>query len=698
MAEAAKVGFDLLQLRNIGIIAHIDAGKTTTTERILYYTGKVHKIGEVHDGTATMDWMVQEQERGITITSAATTCYWDNHQINILDTPGHVDFTAEVERSLRVLDGAVGVFCAVGGVEPQSETVWRQADHYKVPRIAFINKMDRVGADFDACVLQIKERLGHQPLPIQLPIGVESEFCGVVDLIKQKAVYWRKEDLGATFEWEEIPSDLKEKALNAREAILDMIAEEDEELLERYLNGKELYETLIWKALRRSCLRQKCVPVLCGSAFKNKGIQPLLDTITRLLPSPLDLPPVKGFDPRDATKVVERKPSEKEPFSALAFKVMTDPFVGNIVYFRVYSGKLDGGSSIYNATKDKKERISKLLLVHANKRKEVESARVGDILAAVGLKFTTTGDTLCDASDPLVLESMDFAEPVINIAIEPKTKADEDKLTQSLERLMQEDPTFKVSIDGESGQTIISGMGELHLDVIVDRLLRDFKVSANVGTPQVAYRETITKAALHETKYEKQIGERKHFAHVNIKAEPNVRGKGFEFINKINNPEFPKGFIKAIEQGLRESLENGVVAGFPVVDIKLEFVDGSFDENDSSEMSFKTASAICFRELCLKAGAILLEPIMKVEVVSPDEFMGDVIGDLNARRGKVQKMESRGILQVVIALVPLAKMFGYATALRSVSQGRASYTMQVHGYDNVPGAVMTEIISKIRGY
>ncbi len=655
-------------------------------------------MGEVHDGTATMDWMIQEQERGITITSAATTCYWQDHQINILDTPGHVDFTIEVERSLRVLDGAVGVFCAVGGVEPQSETVWRQADKYKVPRLAFVNKMDRVGADFVSVVKQIQERLGHKPVPIQLPLGAEDSFKGVIDLIQYKALVWNESELGATFQVQEIPEDMKEEVAEAREVLLEVAAEEDEALLDKYLNGSPIDEQSIWQALRKSCLKLKCIPVLCGASFKNKGVQPLLDAVVKLLPSPLDLPPVTGFDPQDPEKIVERKVSVKEPFSALVFKIMSDAFVGTIAYLRVYSGELEAGKHVYNSTKNKKERIGKLLLVHANKRQEVPVARVGDILAAVGLKFATTGDTLCDQDKPIVLESMDFAQPVINIAIEPKTKADEGKLKESLDRLMQEDPTFKVAIDAESGQTLISGMGELHLDVIVDRLLRDFKVGANVGKPQVAYRETITKSGQHETKYEKLIGEKPHFAHVILKIAPLERGKGFEFVNLLKDPEFPVEFIKACEQGVKESLDNGVLAGFPMVDVKIELVGGSFDEERSSVMSFKAAASMCFRELCLKTEATLLEPVMDVEVVTPDEFMGDVIGDLNSRRGKIQKMEVRGLSQVIKALVPLAQMFGYATGLRSVSQGRASYTMQLHSYDEIPKTVMAEIVAKIRGY
>jgi len=695
--SSGKEEFVLSKLRNIGIVAHIDAGKTTTTERVLYYTGKVHKIGEVHEGTATMDWMVQEQERGITITSAATTCYWQGHQINIIDTPGHVDFTIEVERSLRVLDGAVGVFCAVGGVEPQSETVWRQADKYHVPRIAFINKMDRVGADMKVCVEQIQDRLGHKPVPIQIPIGVEDSFIGVVDCVGMRSLVWKGEKLGEEFEVTEIPDELKEEASRVRENILETVAEEDEALLEAYLNGDQVQEDQIWNALRQATLKLKCVPVLCGSAFKNKGVQPLLDIVIKLLPSPKDLPPIKGYDPNDHEKILERKPLKKEPFSALAFKIMSDPFVGHITYLRIYSGEMIAGKHVHNVLQGKKERVGKLLRMHANKREELESARAGEIVAAVGFKFTNTGDTLCDEKQPILLENLEVPEPVIRVAIEPKTKADQEKLLSTMGRLMQEDPTFRYATDEESGQMIISGMGELHLDIIVDRLLRDFKVGANVGKPQVAYRETISKAVEKELLYEKEMGTQKHFAKIKLSIEPLERGEGFVFESKVAE-DFPKEFVEACETGVREALDNGVLAGFPVVDIKATLVSAEFEPEVSTALSFKVASSLCFRELCLEAQALLLEPVMDVEVVTPSDFMGEVISDLNARRGKVQKMDAKGLYQVVKADVPLAKMFGYATALRSLSQGRASYTMQVHSYDLLPKAATEEVIKKIRGY
>jgi elongation factor G len=688
----------LLKLRNIGIVAHIDAGKTTTTERILYYTGKVHKIGEVHEGTATMDWMIQEQERGITITSAATTCFWNDHCINLIDTPGHVDFTIEVERSLRVLDGAVGVFCAVGGVEPQSETVWRQADKYHVPRLAFVNKMDRVGADFGACVAQIQERLGHNAVPIQIPVGVEDGFVGVVDLVSNEAFVWSGEGDGSEFQRQSIPDDLKAKAKMARDALVEAVADEDDALMDLYLSGQDIPEEILWRALRQACLKLKVVPVLCGSAFKNKGVQPLLNAIVKLLPCPLDLPPVKGHVPGKLDTIIERKVAAKEKFAALAFKIMSDPFVGHITYFRVYSGSIQSGSPVFNSTKAKKERIGKLLRVHANKREEIDSVQVGDIAAVVGFRFTTTGDTLCDQDHPILLEKMEFPQPVIDIAIEPKTKADQEKLTASLQRLMQEDPTFRVKTDEESGQTIISGMGELHLDIIVDRLLRDFKVSANVGKPQVAYRETVGTSAEHEVEYNKQVGQRGHYAKILLKITPQKIGKGFSFMSHIQDEKFSTDFIRGCETGVRESLDNGVLAGYPVIDVHIDLMQAAFNEVDSSELSFKIAAALCFRELCLKAEPVLLEPVMETEVVTPSEFMGDVIGDLSARRGKVQKMEARGLVQVVRALVPLSKMFGYSTDLRSVSQGRASYTMRFQCYDVIPKNVAAEIVAKIRGF
>jgi len=688
----------LSKLRNIGIVAHIDAGKTTVTERILFYTGKVHKLGEVHEGTATMDWMQQEQERGITITSAATTCFWKDQQINIIDTPGHVDFTMEVERSLRVLDGAVGVFCAVGGVEPQSETVWRQADKYHVPRIAFVNKMDRVGADFTGCVQQIREKLGHNPVMIQLPIGSEDQFKGVVDLVSQKALVWHEEDLGAHYETQDIPANLIQDVAQARDALLETIADEDDALMDAYLQGKECSEDLVWKALRSACLKIKCVPVLCGAAFKNKGVQPLLDAVLRLLPSPVDLPAVKGHDLQDPDKIIERKPSSKEPFAALVFKIVSDPYVGHISYFRVYSGRMQVGDRVYNATSDKKERVGRLLLMHANKREEIEDVRTGDIVAAVGLRFTRTGDTLCDEQAPLLLERLEIPEPVINIAIEPKTTVDAEKLAASLDKILIEDPTFRVHTDEESGQIIISGMGELHLEIIVDRLFREFKTAANVGKPQVAYCETLQRETEHELEYSKRIGNQTHYAKVRLRAVPNDAQQGFDFVNLIDHPEFPQAYVKAVQMGVRESLDNGVLAGFPVLGVRVELVAAIFDEENSTELSFKIAASMCFRELCLKADAVLLEPVMDTEVVVPDNFMGEVIADINARRGKVQKMESRRGCQLVRAFVPLAQMFGYATDLRSLTQGRASYTMKFNSYRKVPENVTKVIIEKIRGY
>jgi elongation factor G len=689
--------FPLDKVRNIGIMAHIDAGKTTTTERVLYYTGKVHKIGEVHEGTATMDWMVQEQERGITITSAATTCSWDGHRINIIDTPGHVDFTIEVERSLRVLDGAVGVFCSVGGVEPQSETVWRQADKYHVPRIAFINKMDRVGADFDACVEQIKSRLNHKPVPIQIPYGSEEKFVGVIDLIKMKALVWKEETLGAEFQAEEIPADLLESAQIAREKMVEAIAEENDDLAEKFLAGQSLTEDEIWAGLRKACVATKIIPVVCGSAFKNKGVQPLLDAVVKLLPSPLELPAVKGVRFDNPEQVDSREPSEKEPFSALAFKIMTDPFVGSLTYFRVYSGKLAAGQQVLNSTKNKKERLSRLLQMHANKREEVKEVGAGEIVAAVGLKFTTTGDTLCDAEKPIILEKMEFPNPVIAIAIEPKTAGDQEKLGVSLARLAQEDPSFGVRVDEETGQTIISGMGELHLEIIVDRLLREFKVGANVGKPQVAYKETIMGEATAEHKYIKQTGARGLYGDVTLRVSPNEQGKGFEFVNSIPAEAVPAEFIPAIQKGVVEALDGGVLAGYQVVDVKVEALNGSFHDTDSSEIAYKIAASIAFKEACRKAGMAMLEPVMDTEVVAPEEFMGDVIGDLNARRGKILSMMPRGNVQVIKALVPLAQMFGYSTDLRSRSQGRATYTMQFEQYEQVPKAIADGLVARMLG-
>lgn len=691
----AQVKLD--KVRNIGIMAHIDAGKTTTTERILFYTGRVHKIGEVHDGAATMDWMAQEQERGITITSAATTCQWKSHHINIIDTPGHVDFTIEVERSLRVLDGAVGVFCAVGGVEPQSETVWRQADKYGVPRVAFINKMDRVGANFESCVDEIRSKLGHKPVPIQIPIGAEDQFKGVVDLVRMKAVIWEEETLGAKFHDEEIPTDLKDKAVTAREKMIEAIAEENEALLEKYLAGKSLTEEEVIAGLRKACISMKIIPVICGTAFKNKGVQPLLDSVVMLLPSPLDIPPVEGVSYDNPEQKDSRKADDKAPFSALAFKIMNDPYVGQLTYFRVYSGAIEAGSYVLNSVKDKRERLSRILLMHANKREEIKSVSTGDIAAGVGLRNTTTGDTLCDEKNPIILEKMEFPDPVISIAIEPKTKGDHEKLSGSLQRLAQEDPSFRVKIDEETGQTIISGMGELHLEIIVDRLLREFAVAANVGKPQVAYRETITGKAQQEGKYIRQTGGRGQYGHVTIRVEPNETGKGFEFVNGIVGGSIPREFIPAVEKGIREALDGGVLAGYPVVDVKVELFDGSFHEVDSSEIAFKIAGSMAFKDACRIAGTIIMEPIMDTEVVVPEEFMGDVIGDLNARRGKILTMNPRSNMQVVEAMVPLATMFGYATDVRSLTQGRATYTMQFHHYEAVPRNISEEIIAKMRG-
>jgi len=681
--------------RNIGIMAHIDAGKTTTTERILFYTGRVHKIGEVHEGAATMDWMVQEKERGITITSAATTCFWRDHRINIIDTPGHVDFTVEVERSLRVLDGAVAVFCAVAGVEPQSETVWRQADKYHVPRIAYVNKMDRVGANFYNVVEMIRERLGANPIPIQVPIGVEDSFRGMVDLIHNQAVVYT-DDLGTRTELAEIPAEVADEVAAAREKMIEAIVEHDEELMEKYLEGEEITPEELKRGLRKACLASKAVPVLCGSSFKNKGVQLLLDAIVDYLPSPLDLPPVRGIDPRTDEEIT-RELVDEAPFAALAFKVATDPFVGKLTFFRVYSGTLKAGSYVYNSVSGQKERIGRILQMHANHREERDEVHSGDIVAAVGLKATTTGDTLCDENHPIVLEKLEFPEPVIDQAIEPKTKADQDKLALALQRLAEEDPTFQVRTDEETGQTIIRGMGELHLEIIVDRLLREFKVEANVGKPQVAYRETIRSSVKQEGKFIRQTGGRGQYGHVWLEIEPNERGKGFEFINKIVGGVVPKEYIPAVEAGVREAMENGVLAGYPMVDVKVTLFDGSYHEVDSSEMAFKLAASIGFKEGARKADPVLLEPIMKVEVVTPEDFMGDVVGDLNARRGRVEGMERRGNGQVIRALVPLASMFGYATDLRSLTQGRAVYTMHFSHYEEVPANIAQELVASRQG-
>lgn len=688
--------FPLEKTHNIGIMAHIDAGKTTTTERILYYTGVTYKIGEVHEGTAVMDWMVQEQERGITITSAATTCFWKDHRINIIDTPGHVDFTIEVERSLRVLDGAVAVFDSVAGVEPQSETVWRQANKYGVPRIAFMNKMDRVGADFFMSVNSMIDRLGANPVPIQIPIGSEEKFRGPIDLVRMKAIYFDDETLGAKYVEGDIPDEFMPQAREYREKLLEAISDVDENIMEKFLGGEEISEAEIRATLRKGTIELKLTPVLCGSAFKNKGVQLLLDAIIDYLPSPLDIPPVSGMNPEDGSEII-RKASDTEPFSAIAFKVMTDPFVGQLTFMRVYSGVLSAGSYVYNSTKDTKERVGRLLKMHANKREEIKEVAAGDIAAAVGLKSTLTGDTLCDEKNTIILEAMEFPEPVISVAIEPKTKADQEKLSQSLAKLAQEDPSFKVSFAEETGQTIISGMGELHLEIIVDRLLREFKVGANVGRPQVAYKETVRAASKAEGKFVRQSGGRGQYGHVYIELEPMESGKGFEFVNKVVGGTIPREYIPAVEKGIKEAMDTGVLAGYPVVDIKATLYDGSYHEVDSSEMAFKIAGSMAFKDAAKKAKPVLLEPVMSVEVVTPEEYMGDVIGDLNSRRGKIQTLEKRGNAQVIRAEVPLAEMFGYATDLRSKTQGRAAYTMQFSHYDEVPKGISDGIIAKVKG-
>jgi len=686
----------LEKTRNIGIMAHIDAGKTTTTERILYYTGINYKIGEVHEGTATMDWMVQEQERGITITSAATTCFWRDHRVNIIDTPGHVDFTIEVERSLRVLDGAVAVFCSVGGVEPQTETVWRQADKYGVPRLAFVNKMDRLGADFFRVVKMIEDRLGARPVVLQLPVGAEDKFAGIVDLVTMKAVVWEDESLGAKFHEEPIPVDLQSQAAEYREKLLEAVADSDEAIMEKYLDGKEITEAELRKAIRHATLSLKIVPVVCGSAFRNKGVQPMLDAVVDFLPSPLDIPPVKGVEEGNS-EPAERPAKDDAPFSALAFKIMTDPFVGTLTFFRVYSGSITSGSSIFNSTKSKRERIGRLLKMHANKREEIKEVYAGDIAAAVGLRTATTGDTLCDEDKPIVLESIDFPDPVISIAIEPKSKADQEKLGLSLQKLATEDPSFKVRTDEETGQTIISGMGELHLEIIVDRLLREFNVGANVGKPQVAYRETVRKAVEQQGRFVRQTGGRGQYGDVWIKLEPQTPGGGFEFVDAIKGGSIPREYIPAVEKGIKEATENGTLAGYPVVDVKVTLFDGSYHDVDSSEIAFKIAGSMAFKQAARKAHPVLLEPIMSVEVVVPEDFMGDVIGDLSSRRGKVLGMDTRPAAQAIDARVPLAQMFGYATDLRSMTQGRATYTMQFSHYEPVPAAVAEGIIAKYDG-
>ncbi len=690
--------------RNIGIMAHIDAGKTTTTERILYYTGKIHKIGEVHEGAATTDWMVQEQERGITITSAAITAVWTpqtgqlkdvEHRINIIDTPGHVDFTAEVERSLRVLDGACAVFCAVGGVQPQSETVWRQADKYGVPRMAFVNKMDRVGADFYRVVEMMKTRLKAKPCPIQIPIGAEEHFKGVVDLVLMKGLTFDEGDKGFKVIYGEIPADLVETAHEWREKMIEMVAETDEALMEKYLGGEELTEDELRDGIRKGCISLQFTPMTCGSAFKNKGVQPMLDAVVSYMPSPLDIPAIKGTD-MDGNEV-ERKADDSEPFSALIFKIMADPFVGSLAFIRAYSGVLEAGSGVYNASKGRKERIGRLLQMHANKREDITEVRTGDIGAAVGLKDVLTGQTICDENHPVILESMDFPDPVITVAIEPKTKADQEKMGIALSRLAQEDPTFKVKTDPETNQTIIAGMGELHLEIIVDRMMREFKVEANVGKPQVAYRETIRKRVESEGKFVRQSGGRGQYGHVKLIVEPNEPGKGYEFIDKIKGGVVPKEYIKPTDQGIQEALESGVLAGYPVVDVKVTIYDGSYHDVDSNEMAFKIAGSMGFKSGCEKAGPVILEPIMAVEVETPEDYMGDVIGNLNSRRGRIENMEDRSGSKIVTAKVPLAEMFAYSTTLRSMTQGRASYTMQFSHYEEAPRNVAEEIIAKAKG-
>jgi elongation factor G len=696
MADAPQIReFPLVRTRNIGIMAHIDAGKTTTTERILYYTGKNYKIGEVHEGAATMDWMVQEQERGITITSAATTCKWRDCWINIIDTPGHVDFTVEVERSLRVLDGAVAVFDAVAGVEPQTETVWRQANKYEVPRICFVNKMDRIGADFTRTVAMIRDRLDATPAVVQLPIGAEAGFRGVVDLLSLKALVW-DDGMGDTWREEAVPDELAAEADAARHELIDVLSTFDDAITEKYLGEEEITAEDLRKALRRATIASQVVPVLCGSAFKNKGVQPMLDAVVDYLPSPLDVPPTEGTTPKGEPAV--RKQDDAEPFAALAFKIMTDPYVGKLTYLRVYSGTLTKGSTVLNSTKDRKERVGRILQMHANHREDKEAIFTGDIVAAVGLKNTTTGDTLCDPANPIVLEALEFPEPVIHVAVEPKTKADQDKLSKALFALSEEDPTFRVRSDEETGQTVISGMGELHLEVLVDRMLREFSVDANVGKPQVAYRETIRKPVEKvEERYVRQTGGRGQYGHVVISLEPTGPGGGYEFVDKITGGVIPKEYIPAVDAGIQEALTNGILAGYPMVDVRVTLTFGSYHEVDSSEMAFKIAGSMAVKKAAAMASPVLLEPVMAVEVVTPEEYMGDVIGDLSSRRGKVEGMEQRGTSQVIRAQVPLAEMFGYATDLRSRTQGRATYTMQFSAYHEVPDSIAREIIARARG-
>ena len=688
---------NLEKVRNIGIIAHIDAGKTTTTERVLYYTGKSHKIGEVHDGAATMDYMEQEQERGITITSAATTCFWLKHQINIIDTPGHVDFTAEVERSLRVLDGAVGVFCAVGGVQPQSETVWRQASKYKVPRIGFVNKMDRSGADFFGCISQMEDRLGAKPVPLQLPIGSEAEFSGVIDLVRMKAnVYSDEFQKGEAFHTEQIPDQYKKQAEEYREKLIEALSDVDESIMEKFLSGEDVAEEEILAAIRKGALELVFTPILCGAAFKNKGVQQLLDAVVHFLPSPLDVGEITGLEP-DTREDVARKPDEEEPLSALAFKIVTDPFVGQLAFFRVYSGKIASGSYVFNSTRGKRERVGRILRMHANKREEVDSVGAGDIAAAVGLKSTYTGDTLCVQEKQVLLESIEFPEPVISVAIEPATKSDQDKLSQCLNKLQQEDPTFEVRLDHETNQTIISGMGELHLEILVDRMRREFSLDVKVSKPQVAYKETVTQVVEENTKYAKQSGGRGQYGHVKIRVEPQERGGGFEFINEISGGSIPREFIPAVQKGIEEAMGRGILCGNPVVDVRVTLLDGSFHEVDSSEMAFKICASMSFQDACKRAKPQLLEPVMAVEVVTPEDFMGDVIGGLNSKRGKVKEMDDRAGAKVIKSEVPLGGMFGYSTDLRSATQGRANYSMEFLKYEPVPAAVADELIAKAGG-
>jgi elongation factor G len=689
--------YSLEKTRNIGIMAHIDAGKTTTTERILFYTGKVHRMGEVHDGSATMDWMEQEKERGITITSAATTCFWRDHRINIIDTPGHVDFTVEVERSLRVLDGAVAIFCGVGGVEPQSETVWRQADKYNIPRVAFVNKMDRVGADFDNVIQMMKERLSANPVALQIPMGSSELFTGIIDLIEMKAIVYNESTLGAEWEKLEIPRDLREKAEKYRHDLLEVVSEFDDVIMSKYLDGKEPSIEEMKRAIRHGTLNVDIVPVLCGAAFKNKGIQLLLDAIVDFLPSPLDIPDIEGVDPRREKSEI-RRTSDDEPFSALAYKIVTDPYVGKLTYFRVYSGIARVGTYVLNPREGRKERLGRILQMHANKREDRDAVFSGDIAAAVGLRYTKTGDTLCETKHPILLESMNFPVPVISVAIEPKTKADQDRLSESLGKLMDEDPTFQVKTDEETGQTIISGMGELHLEIIVERLVRDFKVRASVGKPQVAYKETIVKSVRAEGRFIRQTGGRGQYGHVVIQLEPAPMGSGFIFENKIIGGVIPKEFIPSVSKGIKEASNSGILAGYPVIDIKVTLIDGSYHSVDSSEISFKIAGSMALDDGLKKAGSVLLEPMMKVEVVVPDDYLGDVLGDLNARRGQISGMHPRKDAQIVAATVPLSEMFGYATDLRSKTQGRAVYTMQFFQYQEVTETESKKLLEKIRGF